>query len=327
MFGRDFRSNRRSNWMGAILRVSKPNSDTSDTGTGIGCLLGFALLVTLSFAALASAQETSSYLRSVTIEQSPYKGSINCFGCNVVVKGELDGEIVTIGGDVTVYGKVRKDVVAVGGAVHLKNGAEVDKDVVAIGGGITTEGTVLAPEREGFAALRWMHLPGQLSIGWRGVLALLGFHAMCVLLPVLLLRPRRVRNVAVASRRWLITVLLGAMAIAATSLFLDWIDDHLRSSETFETIVSVLFLAVFALGVAGIILTIGERFSPNRLFAALLVGGVLLVALELIPYVGFMVMILGSCWATGAALWGGMGFRGPRSPESKEAPAVLKLIG
>ena len=306
---------------------NKLNSGTSDTGAGIGCLLGFVALVALAFAAATSAQEINSFLRSITIEQSPYRGSINCFGCNVVVKGDLEGEVVTIGGDVTVYGKVRQDIVAVGGAVHLKNGAEVDADVVAIGGSITTEGTVLAPARDGFVALRWMHFPGQLSIGWRGVLALIGFHAVCVLLPVLLLRPRRVRNVAVASRRWLTTGLIGAAAIAATSYLLDLIDEHLRSSETVETVVSILFIAIFAMGVAGIILAIGERFFPNRLFTALLVGGAVLVVLELIPYVGFVVMILGSCWATGAALWSGMGFRGPHTPESKEAPAVLKLTG
>jgi len=109
----------------------------------------------------------------VTVEQGTHQGSINCFGCSVVVKGDLDGEITTIGGDVTVYGKVRKDVVTVGGAIHLKNGAEVDADVVAIGGGITTEGTMTAPGKDAFASFPWMHLPGQMSIGWRGALALL----------------------------------------------------------------------------------------------------------------------------------------------------------
>jgi hypothetical protein len=313
--------------MRLIFGSHEPDSGTSDTSTGVGCIFGMIALVALVFAVAAPAQKINSYLRSVAIEQNPYRGSINCLGCSVVVKGNLEGEIVTIGGDVTVYGKVSSDIVAVGGAVHLKNGAEVDADVVAIGGAITTEGAVLAPKREGFVALRWMHFPGQLSIGWRGVLALLGFHVVCVLLPVVLLRPRRVRNVAVASRRWLVTGLLGAGAITAISYFLNLIDEHLRSPEAMETVVSILFIAVFAMGVAGIILAIGERFFPNRLFRALLVGVAILVVLELIPYVGFLAMILGSCWATGAALWSGMGFRGPHSPKSKEAPAALKLTG
>ena len=284
------------------------------------------LFVVLSSAATASAeQEMNSYLHTVAIDQTPHTGSIHCFGCSVVVSGEVTGEIITIGGNVTVYGKVREDIVAVGGMVYLKNGAEVDADVVAIGGEVTTEGTVVAPGRDGFASLPWIHFPGQLHVGWQGALALLGFHAVCVFLPVFLLRPRRIRNVALASRRWLITGLLGAAAIAGLSLFLDLIDEHANSAETIETVVSILFLAVFALGLAGIILAIGERFFPNHFFGALAVGGALLVVFELIPYVGFVVMILGSCWATGAALWSGMGFHGPNLPENKDAAAVLKL--
>jgi hypothetical protein len=308
--------------------ADKVNSDTSDTGTLIGCLMklaAHAVFVLFVLTAATVAQEKNSFLRTVTIEENPYTGSVNCFGCSVIVKGELNGEIVTIGGNVTVYGKVRKDIVAVGGAVHLKNGAEVDEDAVAIGGEITTEGVVIAPARDGFASLPWIHFPGQLSVGWRGALALLGFHVVCVLLPVLLLRPRRVRNAALAARRWLITGLLGAAAIAGLSFLLDLIDEHVHPPDTVETVVSVLFLAILALGLAGIILAIGERFFPNRLFVALLAGGVFLVILELLPYAGFVVMILGSCWATGAALWSGMGFRGPHSTENKEVPAVLKL--
>lgn len=310
-----------------VLDLNRPNSGTSGTGTGILRLLGVAVLATLVLATVASAQEINSYFRTVTIVQTPHTGSINCFGCNVVVKGELDGEIVTIGGNVTVYGKVRKEIVTVGGAVHLKNSAEVDSNVTTIGGDITTEGTVLAPEKAGFTSQRWVHLPGQLGISWRGALALFGFHVVCALLPVLFLRPQRVRNVAAASHRWLISGLLGVAAIVATSFLLNWIDENLHSSDTIEKIVSVIFLAILALGIAGITFAIGELLFPKRFFAALLAGGIILVALELTPYVGFTVMVFGSCWATGAALWSGIGFRGPRSPRSKKAPTILKLTG
>ena len=296
---------------------------------GIGksnCLMRSVLIaVAMLFLSAGNViAEENSYLHSVTVEQGVHRGSINCFGCSVVVRGDLDGEIVTIGGDVIVYGKVRKDIVTVGGAIHLKSGAEADADVVALGGGITTEGAVTVPGRDALAAFPWMHLPGQLSVGWQGAVALLGFHAVCVLLPILLLRPSRVQNIVLATRRWLVTGLVGMGTIAAISLLLNLLDEQLHFGDSAALVVVVLFLAVLAAGIAGVTLAVGERFLPWSIAAALCIGGILLVILELIPYLGFVVMVFGSCWATGAALWSGLGFRGPQPPASKEAPA-LKL--
>jgi len=287
-------------------------------------LVFFAAIVMLACPGSIRAEE-NRFFRTATFEQGEHHGSVNCFGCSVVVKGDLDGEIITIGGDVSVFGTVHRDIIAVGGAIHLKNGAAVDRDVIAIGGDITTEGSVTAPRKISFVAVPWMHLPGQLSIGWRGAVALLGFHAVCVILPILLLRPWRVRNVASASRRWVVTGLTGVGAIVAISLLLDLLDEELNAGDTAELAVSILFLAVLAAGIAGIALAIGERFFPRHLAAALFVGGILLVVLELVPWLGFAVMVLGTCWAAGAALWSGLGFRGPQFPGPRRAHATLKL--
>jgi len=276
-----------------------------------------------AFAGSAIAEE-NSYFRTVTVEPGVRTESINCIGCSVIVKGDLDGEIVTVGGDVTILGKVRKDVVTVGGRVRLNKGAEADADIVAIGGMVENEGAVIAPAAQ-FTSLPWMHLPGQLSIGWRGIVALLCFHAVSILLPVLTLRPRRIQNVVVASRRWLVTGLVGMGAIFVISFLLDLLDEELHAGDTVELIVSILFLSVLMVGVAGVTFAIGDRFFPGQVLAAFLTGGLLLVALELIPYLGFAVMVSGSCWATGSALWSGIGFRGPQPPMRKKAPAVLKL--
>ena len=276
-----------------------------------------------AFANCAKA-EKNSYFRTVTVEPGARSESINCIGCSVIVKGDLDGEIVTIGGNVTIFGKVRKDIVAVGGNVSLKNGAEADADVVAIGGMVENEGAVMAPHAE-FTSLPWMHFPGQLSFGWRGILALLCFQAISVLLPILTLRPRRIQNVVVASRRWLVTGLVGMAAIVAISLVLNLIDEELHSSDKVELTVVVLFLSVLMVGIAGVTFAIGHRLFSGQIVAAFLTGGLLLVALELIPYLGFLVMVLGSCWATGSALWSGMGFRGPQPPMRQKAPSTLRL--
>ena len=315
--------------MSALFSPRQLKVDPNSAPAGLGYLAGVLLTCFFAMAlgaTAASAQERNSYLRPVTIEAGVQRGSINCFGCSVVVKGDLDGEIVTIGGDVIVYGRVRRDVVAVGGAIRLKNGAEIDSEAVAIGGEIETEGVILARDREGLVALPWMHLPGQLSIGWRGAVSLLGFHVICILLPLATLRPRRVRNVEVAARRWLVTGLLGASFTVALSYLLGWIDDHVRWGDTISTSLGTLFLAIFAMGVAGISLAIGDRIFQGRVIAAIFAGGILLVILELIPYLGFVVMILAGSWASGAALWSGMGFRGTSAAKDSPTPAVHTQI-
>jgi len=286
-------------------------------------LASVVILALCAFAGNASAEE-NSYFRTVTVESGLRTESINCIGCSVIVKGNLDGEIVTIGGNVTIFGRVQRDVVAVGGRVRLMNGAVANADVVAIGGTIETEGQPTTPHGE-FTSLPWMHLPGQLSAGWRGILALLSFHAISVLLPLLTLRPRRIQNVVVASRRWLMTGLVGMAAIIVISFVLDLLDEELHAGDAVELIVTVLFLSALMVGIAGVTFAIGDRFFPGRIVAAFLTGGLLLVALELTPYLGFVVMVLGSCWATGSALWSAMGLRGPQPPMRKKIPTTLKF--
>lgn len=283
----------------------------------------YAVFAVCAFAGSAIAEE-NSYFRTVTVEPGVRSESINCIGCSVIVKGDLDGEIVTIGGDVTVFGKVRKDIVAVGGRVRLMSAAEADADVVAIGGMVENEGAVAGPHGD-FTSLPWMHLPGQLSVGWRGILVLLCFHAISILLPILTLRPRRIQNVVVASRRWLVTGLLGLAAILFFSFALNLLDEELHAGDTAELIVTALFLSILMVGISGITFAIGDRLFTGKIVAAFLAGGLLLVALELVPYLGFVVMVVGSCWATGSALWSGMGFRGPQPPLRQKAAATLKL--
>ncbi|MBS1841187.1 MAG: hypothetical protein JSS69_11085 [Acidobacteria bacterium] len=290
----------------------------------IRCVAKVALLLILlglGFVAAASAEDKESYFRSVNITDEPYKGSVTCIGCDVVVRGDLHGEIVSLWGDVTVYGKVREGVVAVGGAVHLKNGAEVGEDIVALGGQITREGIVATPANDS-TAIPWMHLPGQRSIGWRGAVALLGFHLFCALVPCVFLRPRAVRSVAKASRRWLAVGLLGAAAIVAYSYGMLALDEYLHVSDLVESIFAFIFLVVLGIGLAGIAYAIGDTIFPGKFVTSLLAGAVILTVLELIPYAGFLAMALAASWATGSAIWSGLGFRGPRPPR---VPKGLEL--
>src|SRR5256885_14241298 len=78
--------------MSAEFSPHQVKVDLNSAPAGLGCLA--AVLLTCFFAmalgaTAASAQERNSYLRPVTIEPGAQRGSINCFGCSVVVKGDL----------------------------------------------------------------------------------------------------------------------------------------------------------------------------------------------------------------------------------------------
>ena len=297
-------------------------------GGRLDCVMKFSLLAIFFFVLVTrtSAAEETHYFRTITVAEGAQEDSITCLFCDVVVRGEVQGEVVTIWGGVTVSGKVRKDIVAVGGTVRLKNGAEVGDDVVSIGGPITSEGEVVAPGKEGFVALPWVHMPGQRSIGWRGAIALLGFHLVCVFLPTLILRPRAVQSVAKISQRWFLTSVAGFLFIAIYSYGLNALDEYLHSSDLVEAIFSFLFLSILAIGIAGTAYNIGDRLFPGLLLASLMAGAVILTALELIPYLGLLAMILAASWATGSALWSGLGFRGPRPPKIPNRAEELRLV-
>ena len=325
MFGRDCLLNRQSEE--GMLPCTQDKREPADPGSRARCAVKAALLaavLSFGFVFAASAEDKLSYFRSVTVAGGNYDGTVTCIGCDVVVRGDLHGDVVALWGDVTVYGTVRQDVVAIGGAVHLRNGAEADQDVVAVGGQITREGTFPPPAGR-FKAFPWMHLPGQRSIGWRGGVALLGFHLFCALLPTLLLRPRAVRSVRKASQRWLVTGFLGAAVIVAYSRAMWSLDEDFHVSNLVESIFAFVFLAVLGIGIAGIVYAIGDRLFPEMLGVSLLAGAVILTLLELIPYAGFLVMALAASWATGAALWSGLGFRGPRPPRVPKARTELRL--
>jgi hypothetical protein len=294
----------------------------------LGCAIRFTVFVSLFLVLVTrtTAAEETHYFRTTTVAEGAQEGSVTCLFCDVVVRGEVQGEVVTIWGSVTVYGKVQNDIVAVGGTVRLKNGAEAGRDVVSIGGPITSEGKVVAPGKEGFAAFPWVHLPGQRSIGWRGAIALLGFHLVCVFLPTLILRPRAVQSVSKISQRWFLTSVAGFLFITIYSYGLNALDEYLHSSDLVEGIFSFLFLSILVIGIAGTAYTIGDRLFPGLLLASLAAGALILTALELIPYLGLLAMILAASWATGSALWSGLGFRGPRPPRIPNRAEEVRLV-
>ena len=89
--------------------------------------VGFILIgAILSFAQVSTQQST------FVVEDAPDQ-EIVCYGKTVLVKGRAQG-VLAIGGDVIVEGEVSGDVGSIGGSVIHKEGAYIGGDVLIIGG-------------------------------------------------------------------------------------------------------------------------------------------------------------------------------------------------
>ena len=161
-------------------------------------------------------QDRTHFFHDITVEANDTANVVQCFGCNVHVRGHVTGDIVTGGGSIYISGPVDGDVLAVGGHVDTKAGGQLHGNAIAIGGYVTASGggtidrkTISAP---------YAIVPGQYRPTPRGIGILIVLNLICVALACAILRPKRVDNTA-----WTIwnrkNMVLGAGLVA---LFLAW---------------------------------------------------------------------------------------------------------
>ncbi len=87
-------------------------------------------------------------------------GNILAFGGNIIVDGELNGQIIVVGGTVRISGTVDDGVAAWGGRVVLKPGAVVAGAVTAIGGGLErADGVELRSDVNSISLSQGLHVP------------------------------------------------------------------------------------------------------------------------------------------------------------------------
>jgi len=172
--------------------------------------------------------------------------------------------------------------------------------------------------REELVALPWMHLPGQLSVGWRGV----GESSLDFTPSAFSCRWQRSGRDALGMSR---SPRAGGSLQACSARALRWrchifLDGFDRprplGGHAFSNPRHIVSRNLRD-GDSGNQSRIGDRIFQCRVIAAILAGGFLLVMLELIPYLGFLVMILAGSWAIGAALWSGMDSAGHRPPKTR----------
>ncbi|MBI5510954.1 MAG: polymer-forming cytoskeletal protein [Deltaproteobacteria bacterium] len=235
-----------------------------------------------------------------------------------VEAGETVADAVAVGGSMTVAGHVRGDAVAVGGSVILEPGAVVDGDAVAIGGGVeVAEGATLNGNR--------VSLGGSLG----GVVkSLASFNPERFLLPAIVLR------VLSSLVRMITLLILGLLLLAFAPGRIQGVREVLaaRPGQSFVTgfglmlgfvplcillavtlvgipLIPVAILALIAVVVMGLVafaVWLGYRipvYTANKTpVSALVMGMVVVTAVDLVPIFGGAVLAAVSLAAAGAVL-------------------------
>ena len=96
-------------------------------------LVLFLCLASLSVAAFANPEISTSDDDTTVIVQNAPEQEVYVFGKAVIVKKQAKG-VLAIGGDVTVEGRVEGDVAAIGGNVIQEEGGYIGGDVIVFGG-------------------------------------------------------------------------------------------------------------------------------------------------------------------------------------------------
>jgi len=149
------------------------------------CALFVAALCSTTFA--DSAHERAQFGHDIYVSPDEEVSEVTCMGCNVRIRGKVQGDVTTFGGNIAVedQGEVGGDTTAIGGSVRLDKGASV-KEVTVFGGRLrrdpsaTVNGDVTA-----LSGAIWMLLMFGLPLVLLG-----GFIAFVVWLVRRLTRPR-----------------------------------------------------------------------------------------------------------------------------------------
>jgi len=255
-------------------------------------------------------EDVLSILRGITIESGQTVGDVQCFACNVRIRGHVTGDIVTVGGNVVVEGLADGDVSAVGGRIDLHSRGKILGDAVAIGGYVDT-GSGTAVDGDRFSA-PYAVIPGQYRPPMLGSLLLAALNFLFVLIAFVVLRLPRVEKMSQVIRHrtpW--TVLAGIAALGVLfGLFL--LCGQMGRAEVWaELAILLLFVAIASAGAAGVGFSVARFAFPKMNGVGMTLAGTLVLSLlEIIPLMGFIVFALGLLLALGGALVSMFGSRG-----------------
>jgi hypothetical protein len=248
-------------------------------------------------------------------------GNLTSFGGTIVIQGVVEGNVVSFGGNVVIDGTVAGNVTLYGGNVTLQSNAHVDGDIHLCGGHwvhgadsqlrgsvfeCTTSAELLAlsagrPSLSIWSILTWVALGLLLT-------SLLPEHVMLVR-----------TTVSSKMRRSLVLGLLSVLLAPAVLAVLI----ALIISIPLAILVVIGLVAAWILGTVAIGWIIGDyilrTLTPhqNTRVAQIVVGLVVLVLLESLPYIGWLVSIGAGLLGLGAVFLSRFGTRlytQPRQP-------------
>ncbi len=237
----------------------------------------------------------------------------------VVARGERAKDVVTMGGDADIAGEVTGDVVTMGGAIHVRNGASVRGDLVTFGGDVTIEdGAIVEGARVGFDHGRkemkkwandWKDEAEDWGPDWMGdTLGSVAHYALLFLLGLMLLSlvPDRLsaveRTVARAPGRSLALGFIGFLTVLVMIVVLAISIIGLPAALA---LLIGLPIAVY-FGLAAIAAVLGAAIPIERVqrspIAQLAVGVGILFLISLVPFIGWVVLIVAAAVGLGAVL-------------------------
>jgi len=242
-------------------------------------------------------------------------------GDTTTVAGTVSQDAVSVGGDLIVRSgaRVGKDAVAVGGDVVVEDGAAVDGEAVAVGGKVVVkDGAAVKGNRTS------VNLPLPAVGGLAGVLSMAGVfwviaaiaRSVIIFTIALLIAWLAPERVAVAReylhRRPGWSVLSGVLVVLAVIPLLAVLAITIIGIPLIP-IVAVLLAAVLLFGMTALLVWLGEVIplfrSRKSAIAALCLGFVAFLLLNMIPVLGGIIMAVAAFAAVGATFLSRFGNR------------------
>ena len=262
----------------------------------------------------------------------PHHSSSN--GCDVSVTGNYTVEegqeacdVVVFGGNLEVLGHVKVDVAVYGGNIHLGSDAEVQGDVVAFGGDVTTdEGAEIHGEQMSIGSggngmmtkgakviqrVASAHSSGSSgsTLSWKLPKLLLEFACFFALSFIFLMfAPARMKQIEAEVKRDPVKCglagLVGSVALVPMSVMLFVL---IIIGWPFLAVLWLLTLLGVGMGATAIAAEIGNRLpvlkSTRKTQAAVLALGIgVLLLVELIPYLGPLILTAVAMVSLGAVI-------------------------
>src|SRR5271169_5740098 len=225
-------------------------------------------------------------LKSIAIEAGETASDVQCFLCNIHVRGHVTGDIVTFGGSIFVDGRVDGDAVAFGGRIESNSNSKIFGDAVAVGGYISRqENSAIVGDSK---SMPYVLIPGQNRP------TLLGSFV----------RAKRAETFARAIERRPTSVFFSGIFLLLIFYGLDWLTGYLGRWETpSDVILLIIFLAIAAAGATGLGYWVARVVFPETSGIWAAIGGVLALSLlELVPLLGLLVFAVGLTISVGASV-------------------------